>query len=110
VEKVYRARVAPPRVSEPNLVRLRSGIELDDGVTSPARARQVSSGVVEIALREGRKRQVRRMCEAVGHTVLELERVRFGPLKLSGLKPGAHRRLTAPEVEQLRAAAGRSPA
>ena len=105
VEKVYRARVAPPRVSDRALRALREGVEFDDGVTSPARARQVSAGVVEIALREGRKRQVRRMCEAVGHKVVELERVRFGPLRLAGLAPGAHRRLTVPEVEQLRSAA-----
>jgi 23S rRNA pseudouridine2605 synthase len=105
VEKVYRARVAPPRVGERELAQLRSGVELDDGRTAPARARQVSSGVLEIALREGRKRQVRRMCEAIGHEVVELERVRFGPLRLAGLPPGAHRRLSATDIEALREAA-----
>jgi 23S rRNA pseudouridine2605 synthase len=110
VEKVYRARVAPPRVSERVLAALREGVELDDGPARATRVRGLSGGVVELALGEGRKRQVRRMFEAVGHTVVELERVRFGPLKLGGLAPGAHRRLSGPEVEQLRAAADRTPA
>jgi 23S rRNA pseudouridine2605 synthase len=61
--------------------------------------------VLEITLREGRKRQVRRMCEAVGHRVVELERVAFGPLRLGDLAAGRHRRLSAAEVERLRAAA-----
>jgi 23S rRNA pseudouridine2605 synthase len=106
VEKVYRARIKPPTVREPELKRLREGVALDDGLTSPARVRQLSRGLLEIAIREGKKRQVRRMCEAVGHEVVELERVRFGPLKLSALKQGSSRRLTPAEIEQLRAAAG----
>ena len=61
--------------------------------------------MLEITIREGRKRQVRRMCEAVGHRVVELERIAFGPLRLRGLAPGAHRRLTPAEVERLRKAA-----
>jgi 23S rRNA pseudouridine2605 synthase len=109
VEKVYRARVKPPRVSDDAVRRLRAGVELDDGTTQPARVRQVSAGLLEIAIREGRKRQVRRMCEAVGHRVVELERVRFGPLRLGSLQPGAHRRLRPEEVEELREAA-RAPA
>ncbi|MDQ3935459.1 MAG: rRNA pseudouridine synthase [Actinomycetota bacterium] len=109
VEKVYRARVEPSP-SAAALDRLRAGVELDDGLARAARVRRVSAGVIEIALTEGRKRQVRRMCSAVGHDVIELERVRFGPLRLQGLAPGAHRRLTAPEVERLRQAAGRTPA
>jgi 23S rRNA pseudouridine2605 synthase len=70
--------------------------------TLPAQVRQPRPGVLEITLREGRKRQVRRMCEAVGHPVIALERIAFGPLKLSGLKRGAHRRLTPQEVALLR--------
>ena len=105
VEKVYRARVQPPRLSAAALRALREGVALDDGPARAARVRQVASGVVELALAEGRKRQVRRMLAAVGHRVVELERVRFGPLALAGLAPGAHRRLTAPEVERLRRAA-----
>jgi 23S rRNA pseudouridine2605 synthase len=104
VEKVYRARVQPPRVSPRALKALREGLELDGGRTSPAGARQPKPGVLEITLREGRKRQVRRMCEAVGHRVIELERVAFGPLGLRGLAPGESRRLTRPEVERMRRA------
>ena len=104
VEKVYRARVQPARVSPRALKALREGVELDDGRTAPAGARQPKPGVLEITLREGRKRQVRRMCEAVGHRVIELERVAFGPLGLRGLAPGESRRLTRPEVERMRRA------
>jgi len=102
VEKVYRARVRPGRVAPEALKALREGVELDDGRTAPARARQPAPGVLEIALREGRKRQVRRMVEAVGHRVIELERVAFGPLGLRGLEPGQSRRLKRAEVERLR--------
>ncbi len=105
VEKVYRARVQPARVSPRALDALRHGVELDDGMTAPARARQLRPGLLEICLREGRKRQVRRMIEAVGHRVLELERVAFGPLGLRGLENGRSRRLSAAEVERLRRAA-----
>jgi 23S rRNA pseudouridine2605 synthase len=107
VEKLYRARVQPPRVSARALRALREGVELDDGRTAPARARQPRPGVLEIGIREGRKRQVRRMCEAAGHRVVELQRVAFGPLGLRGLAPGESRRLTRAEVERLRAAARR---
>jgi 23S rRNA pseudouridine2605 synthase len=92
-------------VPEQALRALRDGVELDDGPTSPARVRQRRPGVLEIEIREGRKRQVRRMCEAVGHRVLALERVAFGPLQLERLAPGAHRRLSDAEVESLRNAA-----
>jgi 23S rRNA pseudouridine2605 synthase len=105
VRKVYRVRVRPPRLSPRALRALREGVELDDGVTAPARARQLRPGVLEIAIREGRKRQVRRMVEAVGHRVVELERVAFGPLGLRGLAPGESRRLTKAEIERLRQAA-----
>jgi 23S rRNA pseudouridine2605 synthase len=102
VEKVYRARVDPARLSERALRSLREGVELDDGRTAPARVRALRGGLVEITIREGRKRQVRRMLEAVGHRVTRLERVAFGPLGLRGLEPGQSRRLTRAEVERLR--------
>jgi 23S rRNA pseudouridine2605 synthase len=105
VEKVYRARVQPARVSQRTLETLRHGVELEDGLTAPARVRQPRPGVLEITIREGRKRQVRRMCEAVGHRVVELQRVAFGPLGLRGLEPGQSRRLSRAEVERLRRAA-----
>jgi 23S rRNA pseudouridine2605 synthase len=101
VERVYRARVAPAPVSEGALRALREGIHLEDGRTAPARVRQLRPGVLEIAIREGRKRQVRRMCESVGHRVTTLERVAFGPLRLGDLSPGASRRLSTSEVERL---------
>src|SRR5918999_1647042 len=76
-----------------------------EGGGARGRARQPATGVVELTIREGRKRQVRRMLEAVGHRVVELERVAFGPLGLRGLEPGKSRRLTNREVERLRRAA-----
>ncbi len=108
VEKVYRARVKPD-LRAGSLDALRAGVRLEDGLARAARLRQLSPARLEIALVEGRKRQVRRMCEAVGHRVVELERVRFGPLRLMGLAPGAHRRLTGAEVERLREAARPRP-
>jgi 23S rRNA pseudouridine2605 synthase len=106
VPKAYRAIVAKPPVRETALAALRAGIELDDGLTSPASVRRVAADVIEITIHEGRKRQVRRMCEAVGHPVRRLERVRFGPLELGSLRQGACRRLTRDEVSALRRAAG----
>jgi 23S rRNA pseudouridine2605 synthase len=104
VPKVYRVRVEPSPVREPALRRLREGLDLEDGRTAPAAVRQVHSGLLEITLREGRKRQVRRMLHAVGHDVAELRRVAFGPLRLGDLAEGKHRRLNAAEIERLRAA------
>ena len=66
--------------------------------------RRVGPQEIEVTIHEGRNRQVRRMCAAVGHPVLELERVGFGALRLGDLLPGAHRRLSAREVERLRSA------
>ena len=71
--------------------------------TSPAKVRRIGPGELELTIHEGRKRQVRRMCEAVGHRVESLERIAFGPLRLGTLPPGGHRRLTPAEVERLRA-------
>jgi 23S rRNA pseudouridine2605 synthase len=104
VKKVYRARVQPPRLSATALRALKEGVKLEDGRTGPAQVRPLSAGVVEITIREGKKRQVRRMLEAVGHRVVALERVAFGPLGLRGLEPGKSRRLTKAEVERLRRA------
>jgi 23S rRNA pseudouridine2605 synthase len=66
--------------------------------------RALGPGELELTIREGRKRQVRRMLDAVGHPAIALRRVAFGPLRLGDLAPGAHRRLSAAEVERLRAA------
>jgi 23S rRNA pseudouridine2605 synthase len=105
VDKTYRVTVDPAPVSEASLRELREGVELDDGRTAPASIRQLEPGVLEIVIREGRKRQVRRMCEAVGHRVTALERIAFGPLRLERLLEGDYRRLTPAEVERLRKAA-----
>jgi 23S rRNA pseudouridine2605 synthase len=104
VEKTYRVSVEPAPVSEAALRRLREGVELEDGPTAPAKAHELEPGVLEIVIREGRKRQVRRMCEAVGHRVKALERTAFGPLRLERLPEGEFRRLTPAEVERLRTA------
>jgi len=103
VPKTYRAVVRNPPVREPALRKLREGIELDDGRTSPAKVRKISSSELEITVHEGRKRQIRRMCEAIDHRVESLERVAVGPLRLGNLPIGGHRRLTPAEVERLRA-------
>lgn len=105
VEKTYRVCVEPRPVPEAALRSLREGVDLDDGPTLPARVRQLEPGVLELTIREGRKRQVRRMGEAVGHRVTRLERVAFGPLRLGSLAPRACRQLGPAEVEELRKAA-----
>jgi len=107
VPKAYRAHLGGGRPSQATLASLRDGVELDDGRTAPARVRRVSANVIELELHEGRKHQVRRMCEAVGHPVLTLTRVRFGPLELGGLQAGASRLLSEGEVAALRDAARR---
>ena len=80
-------------------------MRLEDGLTAPAQVRRIGgrgSDSIELTIHEGRNRQVRRMCEAVGHPVLALERTTFGPLRLDGLVQGAYRRLGDAEVERLR--------
>lgn len=104
VPKTYRARVAAGPVGERALRRLREGVSLDDGLTAPATVRRIGRDALELTIREGRNRQVRRMCEAVGHPVLELRRVAFGPLELGGLEQGASRLLSEREVQSLRRA------
>jgi 23S rRNA pseudouridine2605 synthase len=106
VEKEYLATVegSPSRGA---LRRLREGVELDDGVTAPAKASLLAPGVLRLVLHEGRNRQVRRMCEAVGHPVTRLVRTRIGPITDTKLQPGEWRALTPAEVAALaQAAAG----
>jgi 23S rRNA pseudouridine2605 synthase len=107
VPKTYRVTVTPSPVPDDALTRLRDGLELDDGPTAPADVRRLGRETLEITLREGRNRQVRRMIEAVGHRVAALERTAFGPLRLAGLEPGESRRLTEDEMEALRRIAAR---
>jgi 23S rRNA pseudouridine2605 synthase len=102
VPKTYRVRVAGGPVGEGALAKLRAGVRLEDGMTAPAQVRRVAQGELEVTIYEGRNRQVRRMCEAVGHPVLALERVAFGRLKLGELAPGASRLLNDAELQRLR--------
>lgn len=101
VEKSYRVVVANAPVREKAIDALRTGVELDDGHTAPARVRRIAADTLELTIHEGRKRQVKRMCEHVGHPVKRLERTRFGPLDLGDLRPGAWRELDARDVAQL---------
>jgi 23S rRNA pseudouridine2605 synthase len=103
VDKVYVAEVEGDPSREA-LARLERGVDLDDGRTAPARARRLGRGRVELTVHEGRKHQVKRMLEAVGHPVRRLHRSRYGPLELGALEPGQSRELTRAEVDALRAA------
>ncbi len=107
VPKVYVADVGRGGIAVPEqaLRQLREGVVLEDGKTAPAGVRQLKPGVLEITLREGRKRQVKRMCAEVGHPVAKLKRVAFGPLRLGDLAEGRVRRLSPAEVQRLRDAA-----
>lgn len=100
VEKEYVAQVTgtPGRGA---LRRLREGVDLDDGPTAPARASSPAPGMVKLVLHEGRNRQVRRMCDAVGHPVTRLVRTRIGSLRDTELAPGEWRELTTDEVRAL---------
>jgi 23S rRNA pseudouridine2605 synthase len=100
VAKTYRVRLrrAP---SEGEIERLRRGVDLEDGPTAPAEVRRAGEREIEIVIREGRNRQVRRMVEAVGNRVLGLRRVGFGPLRLGRLAEGSARRLGEEEIARL---------
>lgn len=104
IERVYQAKLKGVPKKEV-LERIRQGVELEPGVVLKARARLLrilkANTWLELVLYEGRYREVRRMCEAVGHPVLALKRTRFGPLSVKGLPPGAYRHLTAVELELL---------
>jgi 23S rRNA pseudouridine2605 synthase len=101
VAKEYLATVSGGVVSPAAIRRLREGIALDDGLTAPAKVSQPEPGVLRITIHEGRNRQVRRMCDAVGHPVTRLVRTRIGPLRDHRLAPGTWRPLTLDEVRQL---------
>jgi 23S rRNA pseudouridine2605 synthase len=101
VPKTYRALVGGAPVSSRAIRALRRGLTLEDGPTAPAVVRQLGPDELEITITEGRKRQVKRMLEQVGHPVERLQRVAFGPLGLGALRSGRYRRLTRGEVQQL---------
>lgn len=106
VDKEYLAEVSGGNVALGKLRALREGIELDDGMTAPAQVSQPSPGVLRITIHEGRNRQVRRMCDAIGHPVERLVRVRIGTLHDRTLKPGEWRELEPEELKALIEAAG----
>lgn len=110
VDKSYIARVSGS-VSHEAIRALRDGVLLDDGITLPAEVELVGSSnresTLRITIHEGRKRQVRRMCELIGHPVIELHRSHFGPLGLDGVPEGSWRLLSDAEVESLRGASRR---
>jgi 23S rRNA pseudouridine2605 synthase len=103
VEKVYEAEVEG-EPSDAALRALAEGVELEDGRSAPARARRLGPSRIELVLHEGRKHQVKRMCEAVGHPVRRLHRSRYAGLTADGLEPGTWRELAADEVAALRRA------
>jgi 23S rRNA pseudouridine2605 synthase len=102
VEKVYEIEL-DGELDDDALRLLAEGVELDDGRTAPARARRLGRNRIELALHEGRNRQVKRMLEALGHRVTHLHRSAYAGLTLGGLEPGAWRELEPSEVERLRA-------
>lgn len=105
VPKTYQARVSG--VPEPEkLKQMEKGLPLEDGLTAPARVRlkgqREGNALLEITIHEGRKHQVKRMCEYIGHPVIRLVRTKFGDLKIEDLKPGQYRHLTKDELKKLK--------
>jgi 23S rRNA pseudouridine2605 synthase len=104
IDKIYETTVEQSP-SDEKLDQLRNGVELEDGWTSPANVELVEmrghETVLKLVIHEGRKRQIRRMCRAIGHPVRRLRRTAFGPITLQGLAPGESRELTAAELAEL---------
>ena len=113
VEKTYVAWVSGNMEPE-SVARLERGVELEEGLTAPARAKIVSrrhnSTLIRLTLHEGRKREVKRMCEAVGHPVRRMRRVQFAGIGVNGLRLGEWRHLSAKEIVALKRLAGDEPA
>jgi pseudouridine synthase len=105
IKKVYLVEVKGDPVEE-SIIKLKKGIFLEGKKTAPARLIKLKSSpdrsLVKIELKEGRKREVRKMCAAVGHPVLDLKRIEFGGLRLDRLKPGKWRDLTSKEIDMLK--------
>jgi pseudouridine synthase len=107
VDKVYVAEVEGDPSPEA-LRQLEQGVQLDDGLTAPARARRTGKGRIELTIHEGRTHQVKRMCEAVGHPVRRLHRSRYAGLDLRGLAAGEWRDLGRAEIDALKRLVGYS--
>lgn len=110
ISKTYRVTVRP-NITEEQLVQLSEGVVIDGKKTLPANitvlAHEPERVVLQMVIREGRNRQIRKMCEAVGLEVARLRRIGIGPVKLGMLKPGAYRELTAQELKMLRMSVGK---
>lgn len=110
IAKTYRVTVRPD-ISDQQLISLSEGVEIDGRKTLPAnvvvKEKQAGRVVLLITIKEGRNRQIRKMCEAVGLEVARLRRISIGPLKLGMLKPGSYRELTADELRAVRNAIGK---
>lgn len=106
IGKTYQLTISAP-VNPPQLEKMEKGVQLEDGMTQPAKVsiiqRRKDATILEVMIFEGRKRQVRRMCEALNFPLVDLERIRFGTLTLGDLKPGEYRELSGKEVESLKA-------
>jgi 23S rRNA pseudouridine2605 synthase len=105
IAKTYQVKVKG-KPEEKEVARLRTGIHLDDGMTSPARVKIVrtaeSNSWIEMTINEGKKRQIRRMLEKIGHTVLKLKRIRINGIELGRIEPGRYRYLTVEELEKIK--------
>jgi 23S rRNA pseudouridine2605 synthase len=101
IDKVYEA-IVDGQITEDKLAKLESGVSIEDGETSPAKARRLADDKIELTIHEGRKHQVKKMLAAVGLDVKKLHRSKYGPLGLTGLRIGESRELTAEEVAQLK--------
>lgn len=103
VDKIYRLTIAG-QVTNAQLHALRNGVLLEDGITAPAAVTVLSKNQIEMKIHEGRNRQIRRMCETVGITLLELQRIKFGPIPIGNLTEGNYRKLTDEEINTLQKA------
>lgn len=105
VEKVYQVRIMG-NLTESKIKRFETGVRLEDGMTAPAKVEKIAHQLLAITIREGRKRQIRRMCSVLGLEVTELKRVKMGTLELGELKTGAKRKLTEEELKELKQLVG----
>lgn len=105
IAKIYQLIIKGP-VNPPQIEKLESGVTLEDGITGTAKVniiqRRKDATVMELTIFEGKKRQIRRMCEVLKLPLVDLERIKFGPITLGNLKPGEYRELTGKEVELLK--------
>lgn len=109
IEKCYEAWVQG-NVKDKELLHIRKGMVLEDGPTAPAEStilrREANQSLIEVRIHEGRKRQVKRMCAAIGHPVISLQRTKIAFLSINGLREGQYRHLSLTEVAALKECAG----